>query len=279
MLCLSISIGVSIFAIIFIKALPFIEHGLYPLFETEWLPHKKKLGVLNFIWASVYVTGIAIFIATPCGIFSSLFISEYLGKKTRNFTRIIIDGLSGISPVVYGAWGVSVVVPAVSKAALFLQSMGFEVRNLTGFSVMSAGIVLSIMILPVIVSISIEVLRSVPAELREMAFSLGATKWDVTRLVLKKSRSGVIAAIILATSRAIGETIAVIMVAGCTLNLTPVSIFDPAYPIPALIANTYGELMSVPFYESAVFMLAVVLLIVSVAFNALSAYILSKLKQ
>ena len=133
---------------------------------------------------------------------------------------------------------------------------------------MAGGIVLAVMVLPVIISIVEEVLRSVPFAMRESSLALGATKWETVKyVVLRKAWPGIIAAIILGLSRAFGETMAVLMVAGCSLQGLPRSIFDPAYPLPALIANTYGEMMSVPLYDAAVLFAAFVLLLVTTLFN------------
>jgi phosphate transport system permease protein len=226
-----------------------------------------------FIASTVWVTAIAMALAVPLSLFTSIFLSEYAGGRLRSVIKPIIDVLGGISPVIYGVCGVLVVVPFVRD---FLQpfvlaivpGFPFATDNYTGFSVAAGGIVLSIMVLPIIIAIVDEVLRTVPLEMREAALALGATKWQtITSVVLRKIRPGIVAAVILGLSRAFGETIAVLMVSGCCLGTMPKSIFDPAYPLPALIANTYGEMMSVPLYDSAILLAAFMLLIVSMLFN------------
>jgi phosphate transport system permease protein len=135
------------------------------------------------------------------------------------------------------------------------------------------------MILPLIVSILIEVFTAIPAEIREASLSLGATKWQtVKKVIIKKSLPGIIATVVLAISRAFGETIAVLMVCGNFTDI-PKSIFDACYPLPALIANNYGEMMSIPGYESALMFAAFLLFIIIVIFNGISRLILYRIKK
>jgi phosphate transport system permease protein len=182
--------------------------------------------------------------------------------------------LAGIPSVVYGIWGVLVIVPLVKENIAPL----FGVVT-TGYSVLAAGIILAIMIVPIVIHVSLEVMRCVPFEVREASFSLGATKWQtVKHVVLRKALPGILAAIVLGLSRAFGETMAVLMVAG-NMPRAPQSVFDPAYPLPALIANNYGEMLSVPLYDSALLFSALVLLFVILFFNVISRMILGKIER
>ena len=132
---------------------------------------------------------------------------------------------------------------------------------------LAAALVLAVMVTPVIVAVTYEVLQTVPQGLREASLAVGATQWQtIKHAVLPKALPGVIAAIVLGFSRAFGETIAVMMVVG-NVARTPTSIFDPAYPLPALIANNYGEMMSIPMYDAALMGAALILLVVILAFN------------
>ena len=136
---------------------------------------------------------------------------------------------------------------------------------------------LAVMVLPVIISVSEEVIRSVPRGIREASLSLGATRWQTTKhVVLRRARPGILAAIILGFSRAFGETMAVLMVVGNVVQI-PKSIFDAAYPLTALIANNYGEMMSVPLYDSALMSAALILLLMVLIFNLLSRLVLVRL--
>jgi phosphate transport system permease protein len=175
---------------------------------------------------------------------------------------------------VYGVWGVLFVVPLIGD---YIAPHFTEYSS--GYSVLAGGIVLAIMIFPLIMSILAEVFGAVPKELREASLSLGATKWETIRfVVLKKSLAGIVAAVVLAISRAFGETIAVLMVCGNVTNV-PHSIFDSGYPLPALIANNYGEMMSIPLYDSALLMASFILFVIIFLFNAISRIILARLEK
>jgi phosphate transport system permease protein len=257
------------------KSIPILEQkSLFDLlFTSSWRPFKGHFGFLPFIMGSLYVTAVAMFIAVPISILTSIYLSEYAGRRIRNAAEPVIDLLAGIPSVVYGVWGVLTVVPFVKYLA------GVFGIFTTGYSVLSAGIVLAIMIFPIIIHLSTEIFRSIPVELRNASLSLGATKWQTVKfVVIPKAMPGLIAAIVLGLSRAFGETMAVLMVAG-NVSKTPVSIFDPAYPLPALIANNYGEMLSVPLYDSALLFAAFLLLGIVLIFNIISKIILLRITR
>lgn len=243
------------------------------LFSSTWHPTQGQFGLGSFISGTLWVTAIAMVIAVPLSILTAIFLSEYAPRRTREFVKPIIDLLAGISPVVYGVWGIIAIVPLVRDYLMpFLSEkfpfFPFASDNYTGFSALTAGIVLAVMAFPIIISVAQEVLRTVPFEVREASLALGATKWQTIKYtVLRRARPGIIAAIILGLSRSFGETMAVLMVAGCSLHVLTKSVFDTAYPLPALIANTYGEMMSIPLYDAAVLLAAFILLVVTIIFN------------
>jgi len=255
------------------------------LFSTSWHPAQGQFGLGGFILGSLWVTAIAMAIAIPLSLLTALYLSEYASRRFRELARPVVDVLAGISPVVYGVWGMLVVVPFVRDVLMPFFSTHFKFfpfasDNTTGFSALAGGMVLAVMVVPIMVSIMEEVLRTVPAEIREASLALGATRWQTTKkAVLRKGWPGVIAAVILGFSRASGETMAVLMVAGCAMQAVPKSLFDPAYPLPALIANTYGEMMSVPLYDAAILLAAFVLFLMTVAFNAAGWGILLRLEK
>lgn len=255
------------------------------LFSTSWHPAQGQFGLSSFIAGTFWVTLIAMFIAVPLSILTAVYLSEYAPKRLREYAKPLIDLLAGISPVIYGVWGIIVIVPLVRDYLMpffseKLPFFPFVSDNYTGFSALTAGIVLAVMSFPLIISIVEEVIRTVPFEMREASLALGATKWQTVKYaVLKKARPGIVAAVILGLSRAFGETMAVLMVAGCALHIFPKSIFDPAYPLPALIANTYGEMMSVPLYDAAVLLAAFILLTVTILFNMLGWGILLRIER
>lgn len=253
--------------------------------DPTWNPTTGKFGLRNFIISTFYVTFLSLFFAVPISILSAILISEYMPSKIGYKLKIIFDVLSGISPVVYGLSGILIIVPIVRdyiqpfieksiKLSIFIS------ENKSGYSTLSAALILGIMVSPLMVSITEEVLRAIPFEIRQVTMSLGATKYEmVTKVLLKKARAGIFAGIILSFSRSIGETIAVLMVAGCAIGKSPFSIFDPSYPLPALIANTFGETMSIPLYKSAIFLVALILLFLTVIANVIGWYILMKIEE
>lgn len=243
------------------------------LFSVSWSPMKGDFGMLPFIMGTLWVTGIAIVLAVPISLLTSIYLSEFALSRIRELSRPFIDLLAGIPSVIYGIWGVIVIVPLVKE-----RLAPFFGVSSTGYSVLAAGIVLSIMIFPVIIHITMEVFQAVPAGLREASLSLGATQWQtVKHVVLRRSLPGIIAANVLGFSRAFGETMAVLMVAG-NITKIPGSVFDPGYPLPALIANNYGEMMSIPLYDSALMTAALVLFVVVIFFNVISRYILHRIR-
>lgn len=244
------------------------------IFSSEWKPMQKKFGLLPFIAGTVYVTVLSLIIAVPVCILTSIFLAEYAHVRFQKSMNVVIDMLAGIPSVVYGIWGVIMVVPLIKN-----HIAPFFNTNTTGYSLLAGSIVLAIMIFPVIIQISVEVLTSVPVELREASLALGATKWQTIKLVvLRKAMPGVAAAVILGLSRALGETMAVLMVIGNTVKI-PKSVFDPAYPLPALIANNYGEMLSIPLYDSAIMLSALILFLVIIFFNILARMVMVNIER
>jgi phosphate transport system permease protein len=243
------------------------------LLSSSWRPLAGEFGFFAFIMGSLWVTAVAVAIAVPPCILTALFLSDYAHRRLRESMQPLIDLLAGIPSVVYGVWGVLVVVPFVKS---FLAPL-WGVAS-TGYSVLAAGIVLAIMIAPVIIHVATEVLRAVPLEVREASLVVGATKWQTVKYaVLRKAAPGIVAAVVLGVSRAIGETMAVLMVVG-NVARAPGSVFDPGYPLPALIANNYGEMLSVPLYDSALLLAALVLLGGVLLFNIASKLILRRIE-
>ncbi len=273
----SLYLIVLIFAIIlvelFIKSYPIIHKNgiIETLLSNTWNPGNGKFGFLNFILSSLWVSLLALVFSVPMCLLTAIFFTQYLHKKTRNILQVIIDILAGIPSVVYGLWGVLIIVPfTASYVAPFFGQQS------VGYSIFSAAVVLSIMIIPVVLSILIELFRTIPDQMIESAYSLGANKWSVIKnVILRKTLPGIFASFALGLSRALGETMAVLMVVGNSYS-TPHSVFDAAYPLPALIANNYGEMMSVPLYDSALMTAALILLVIVLIFNVLSRLLVKK---
>jgi phosphate transport system permease protein len=269
-----------IICLVIVIALPFIlgiglyfkstlmlkDHTLIELLTTsDWKPLSGKFGFLTFIISSLWVTFIALAIAGPICLLTTIHLTQYADKWVLKIMQPVIDILAGIPSVIYGVWGILVVVPFISKYA-----GPFFGRDVSGYSILAGGIVLSIMIMPFILNILIEVFNTIPSELREASLSLGASKWQtIKHILVRKAFPGIISAYGLGVSRAFGETIAVLMVVGNVTKI-PNGVFQPGYPLPALIANNYGEMLSIPLYDSALMLAALILFAVVLLFNVAS---------
>jgi phosphate transport system permease protein len=278
-------LGIAIFALLllavigiglFLKALPIIkEKNIWVLLTSaNWRPFKGEFGFLPYILSTVYVSLLAITIALPLSLLTSIYLTTYASRDIRRFFQPFIDVLSGMPSVIYGVWGTLTIVPLIANkiAPRFVEYS-------SGYTVLAGGVVLAVMILPLLISVLVEVFSSIPAEMTDASLQLGATKWQtVKKVVLRKSFPGIIAAIVLSVSRAFGETIAVLMVCG-NMSLIPHSLFDACYPLPALIANNYGEMLSMPSYESALMLAAFLLFIIIVVFNAISRVTLVQIEK
>jgi len=261
--------------VLFLKSWPILKYHKIGelLLSTQWHPIKNEFGFFSFIIGTVLVTAIAMILSVPICILCAIYLSEYAKKRIRDIIHLTIDILAGIPSVIYGLFGVIAVVPSVKA---FGNLIGIKT---TGYSLISGGIILAIMVCPVIISVTLEVLKVIPQHARESSLALGTTKWETIRYVLLKSaRRGIIAAIILGFARAFGETIAVMMVVGNVPKI-PKSIFDPAYPLPALIANNYGEMMSLPLYDSALLFAAFILMLVVGTFSLIANITLLRIER
>ena len=259
-----------------IKSMPILhEKSLWELLCTsKWKPMRGDFGFLPFVMGTLWVTAIAVLWTLPVALFTAIFLTENSKAWVKKVVFAALDILAGLPSVVYGVWGILVIVPWISDTLA-----PHFVEYSTGYSTLAAGIVLGIMVLPLLISLFVELFSSVPREYREASLSLGATRWQTTKYVLlKKTFPGIIASVTLAISRAMGETIAVLMVCGNIVQL-PSSLFDGCYPLPALIANNYGEMLSLPLYESALMLAALILFCVVFVFNIMSRLILRKLEQ
>lgn len=279
MMALAVVSGLIVFLIgvgLYMRSRPILaEKSLWHLlFSTEWRPSFGHFGFLPFIVGTLWVTGVAVALAIPLCLLVSIYLSEYAHRRVREWTMPLVDLLAGIPSVVYGVWGILVVVPFIKDHIAPLTGT-FS----SGYCALAGGVVLAVMVFPVIINVTLEVFKAVPAEMRLAALALGATKWQVVKgVVLRKALPGIIAACVLGLSRAFGETMAVLMVVG-NVPMLPKSLLDPAYPLPALIANNYGEMMSIPMYDSALLLAALILLLVVVLFNALARVILVRVER
>jgi len=269
----SLIVFVMAFALFHRSSLILATQPLTELFlSSSWHPSKGEFGFYSFILGTIWVTTLAMILAIPVCFLSAIYLAEYAPEKVRGVVKPLIDLLAGIPSIVYGLWGVLTIVPLIRDYVAPLVG-----ATTTGYTLLTGGIVLAIMVFPIIISVSEEVFRTVPYAAREASLALGATKWQtVKHVVIRSSLPGIAASVILGFSRAFGETMAVLMVVGNVAKV-PSSVFDPAYPLPALIANTYGDMMSIPLYDSAMLLAALVLLLVVLFFNIIARIVLLRI--
>jgi phosphate transport system permease protein len=246
--------------------------GLDFVTTSVWDPVAEQFGALPLIFGTLLSSLIALFIAVPLSLGVAVYLTEFAPKAVRQPVAFLIGLLAAIPSVVYGLWGIFVLVPALRTTAFPL------LRKLFGFlplfqgpiygpSMLAAGIILAIMIMPYIMSVSREVLLAVPNTQREASLALGATRWEaVTSAVIPYARSGIIGAIVLGLGRALGETMAVTMLIGNRHEIAA-SLFAPGYTMAAAIANEFSEAVG-DMHISALAYVAFVLFLVTVLVNA-----------
>jgi len=251
----------------------FHAFGLSLLKLPTWDPNANKYGALSFIYGTCYTAFLAMMIAVPLGIASSIFLAEMAPPKLSNFLTFLIELLAAVPSVIYGLIGIFILVPAIKSYLVPPLKAAFGYLpifsgSFYGLSFLSAGIVLSVMVVPFIISVSREVLMAVPVEQREAALALGATKWETTwDIVLPNASTGIFGSIFLALARALGETMAVTMVVGNSPKISA-SVFSSGYSIAAVIANEFGE-ASGDRYSALIFM-ALVLFGLTIVINAVA---------
>ena len=279
MLLVSISISLLfflIFLLLFYKSFFILESFSITdlLFSSLWNPEKGEFGLFPIIMGTVLVTGLSLIIAIPISLLSAVYISEYAHSKVRQIVRPFLDVLAGVPSVVYGLCAFLFLVPLVKD--VIAPWLGVES---TGLCVFTASLTLSIMVFPIIISLCVESFGSIPIELKEASLSVGATKWEtVKKVVFRASAPSIFSAVLLGFGRAFGETIAVNMVVGGIPRISS-SLFDPGQTLASLIASAYGEMMSIPLYESALMFVALILFIVVLLFNILGIVALRKARK
>lgn len=211
---------------------------------SVWDPVSGEFGARPFIWGTLYSSILALVLATPIAIGIAVFLSDWCPQRLRAPLVFVTELLAAIPSIVYGLWGIFVLVPAVRELQValpdWIRAMPLFSGPPVGVSMLSAAVILAIMIVPFTSSIAREVLKSVPPTQREAAYALGATRWEATRVVLHYARTGIFGAIMLGFGRALGETMAVTMVIGNNAQVKW-SLFAPQYTMAAVIANEFSE--------------------------------------
>jgi phosphate transport system permease protein len=261
----------SFFITLFINSLPSIKkYGLDFITSKIWDPVFEKFGAFPFIIGTLLTSFISLIISIPFSISVSLFVAEYY--ENTFFSRIfetLVDLLAGIPSVIYGLWGFFYIVPIVSNIQVKLSFPP------TGVSIFTASLVLSIMIIPYASSIAKEVIKLVPNDLKEAGYSFGATRYEVIKnIVLPYAKSGIFAGILLSLGRAIGETMAVTMVIGNSIQL-PKNIFQPGNTIASIIANEFTEAVG-ELHLSSLIELGLILFLITLIINLFANLIIKR---
>jgi phosphate transport system permease protein len=241
--------------------------------RTEvWDPVSGEFGALPFIWGTLYSSVLALLIATPISLGIAIFISELCPAKLRQPLVFLTELLAAIPSIVYGLWGIFVLVPFVRELQVAtpdrLRGIPLFTGPPLGVGMLSAGLVLAIMVIPFTSSVAREVLKSVPRAQREGAYALGATRYEAIRAALFYARTGIVGAVMLGFGRALGETMAVTMVIGNNPQVSA-SLFAPQYTMAAVLANEFTE-ASDELYLNALIEIGLVLFIITLIVNSLS---------
>lgn len=274
--CAAVSVltTVGIVMVLLVESLQFFrEVSLYEfLFDTRWTPLIKPqhFGVLPLVCGTLLVTGGAIVVAAPLGLGTAIYLSEYASPAVREVIKPMLEVLAGIPSVVYGVIAVTTISPLVREV--------FDSDSI--FNAFSASIVVGFMILPTIISLSEDVLRSVPRDLRSAAFALGATKFDVTvKVVVPAALSGIVASFLLAISRAVGETMAVTLAAGATPKMT-LNPLDSVQTMTAYIVQvSKGDTPAGSIEYRTIFAVGLALFFSTMLLNLLAQGILSRMRE
>lgn len=239
--------------------------------NSTWDPLRHRYGAMPFLTGTVITALLGVFVSLPFSLSIAFFLGEYFPTgRLSVFFQSATDLLAGIPSVIYGFWGLLVLAPFIQKLEMKLGVMPY------GVGIFTASVILAVMIIPYTASVAREVIRLVPADLKEAAYALGATRWEVLRYVIVPyAHSGIFAGILLALGRAVGETMAVTMVIG-NRNEFPKSIFDPANTMASVIANEFAE-ASDDIYLSALIAVALLLFLFTTIMNIVGRIVIKKL--
>src|SRR4051812_9320100 len=264
------------FVYLITKAQPALSHqgGFSFLFTNDWNPSKAIYGAWPLVVGTLLSAAIALVIGVPIAVATALFITELAPRRVRSPLIVLVELLAAVPSVVYGLWGIFVLIPKLKPAEQWFSDtfsfLPFVGGTVTGPNYFIAGLILAIMILPIVSAISREVISTVPPDLKEASLALGATRWEMIRMaVLPYSRSGITGAAMLGLGRAIGETIAVTLVIGNSPVIGK-QIFDQGYTLAAVIANEFGEAANDKVHAGALIAAGLVLFIITLLINALA---------
>ena len=285
-LAASILVLIAFFFIrLYVEARPaFAKFGYFGFtFSSDWNVAKSVYGALPLLTGTLITSVIALLIGVPVAVASALYITELSPTRLRGPLTVMVELLAAVPSVVYGLWGVYVLIPKIKPVETFLSDT-FSFLPLIGTPVAGpnlfiGGLILAIMIVPIVSAISREVISTVPPDHKEAALALGATRWEMIRMaVLPYSRAGVLGAAMLGLGRAIGETIAVTLVIGNSPNM-PKDIFAQGYSLAAVIANEFNEAASNPLHRAALIAAGLVLFILTLVINGIARSYLNRAER
>jgi phosphate transport system permease protein len=267
-------VGLIFFELVSQSRLSISKFGFKFLVKQIWDPVAEDFGALPFIYGTVVSSLVGLVIAVPFSVGTALFLTEICPLRIRAVLSLLVELLAAIPSVIYGLWGIFVLAPFVRLhvepfLARYFGWTGLFEGPKYGWGMLAAGMIIAIMILPIIASITREVITAVPRVQREAALALGATKWEMLRIaVLRNARPGIFGAVILGLGRALGETMAVTMVIGNRPEIAR-SLFAPGYTLASAVANEFTEAVG-NLYLSALMEMALILFVITLIVNALA---------
>lgn len=273
-LCVVLITALLVYVLYIQSAAPRRAFGWHFLIDRVWDPVFGHFGALTFIYGTVVTSAIGLLIAAPLGVGAAIFLAEFAPAGLSDLLTFLVELLAAVPSVIFGLLGIFTVIPFLRDVVdpFLARRLGFIPLfqgPIYGAGLLAAGVVLAIMIVPFIVSISREALRAVPAEQREAALALGATRWEsVWQVVTPYARPGILGSVFLALARALGETMAVTMVVGNT-PVIKASLFSPGYSIAAVIANEFTEATGRLYLQSLI-ELGLVLFVLTLVLNGLA---------
>jgi phosphate transport system permease protein len=263
----------GIFMTLVVDSLPAMKATGFTFFTgTTWDPVFKKYGSLVFLVGTLLTSFLALAISLPFSLAIAIFLGEYFREGiVSSFLKSAVELMAGIPSVIFGMWGLFVLVPLVRQVEMQFGVIPY------GIGILTAALILAVMIIPYSASISSDVVNLVPADLKEAALSLGATRYEmIKKVVLPSARSGIFAGVLLSLGRAIGETMAVTMVIG-NANILPTSIFSPANTMASIIANEFAEATDA-VYVSCLIEVGLLLMMVTLVISMIGRYIMHRMK-
>lgn len=262
-------------------------YGLEVFTSTRWLPNeldpdKAVYGLLPAIAGTLATAAIAVVVALPLSLALTVLVEELAPPRLRDLLASLVDVMAGMPTIVYGVWGIGFLAPALSQVySRLYDSLGFlpifSCEPTGGFSVLTAGLLLAVMIIPFIFAVVKEAYRSIPATYREAALSLGMTRYEYTRLLLGMVKPAILAGVLLGFGRAASETVAVALVIGNAFNI-PLCIIGPGITVSSLIANQFSEANLYPLMQNVLYLGGLVLLVLGLVSNLLGIILLSRVR-